>query len=598
MSTNSVRTSIEGEDIRELTPLVNRIIKVAPSKISQIIMCCAITHWFDAETIAWMGSKEEAESKRVLNYLVINYTFVRPYPTRGYTYHENVRAAILIKLKTEDPQYYLELNRRAAAFFEYKTESATVIEEHREFMREQVYHLLPSDEEKGFQLFLKMYLGAKESNRVSECQTLLELTEESRRTLSPEYQFQLCHYWGELYTGFGKINEAMSWNEEALRIAREMESNSQIALINYELGTNYKRIGEFDESLELLKESLNRYKCEKGANAQVAEVLLGIAITLTYMDQFDEAAEAYEESLSYSDEVKHAETKHRIGWLRRIQGRLDESLELHQEAISKLESLGEVFLKGKALHSLGNVLAEQHNHEGALDTFASALEIFERLEAGRHMALAIRDRSWSQFQLGDVDGALDSVRLAIGQLDRIGDKAGCAGGHLAIGQILLRVGHLEDAEHHLLTAYTLEQPVASQYSRVVVNGELALLMALRHRFDKVEQLASPVETYAKSNDMHNLEARMKVVRAAVALAQSNLDLAATMFWEALEIACTWNKYFPHDIANKVAWILRSYAQGAKPASEIAEKLVSFLGKSKKEALQHINNLLENFSTGG
>jgi len=600
MNTNPVKAASGIEDINALTPLVDRIIKTAPSQISQIITHCAITRWFSAETIAWMESEGAEESGRILDYLVTNYTFVGPYPARGYTYHENVRMAILLKLTTEDFQNFLDLNRRAAAYFEQKVGSATA-EEREEFMREQVYHLLASDEEKGFQLFFSMYWEAKESNRVSECQALLELTEESRSMLSPEHQFQICQYWGELYTGFGKIQEAISWNEEALRIAQEMESNSRIARTYYELGTNYKRLSDFERSLDTLKQSLDRYKREKDANAQIAEVLLGIAITLTYMDRLDDAAEAYEESLGYSDRdqnpVKHAEAKHRIGWLRRLRGRLAESVELHQEAISELESLGETFLQGKALHSLGNVLAEQRRYRDALATYDSALEIFEKLEAGRHSALAARDKSWPQFQLGDVDGALALVHSATDRLDRIGDRAGSAIGHLAIGRILLRVGQFEDAEPHLLTAHNLEQHMESRYAREVVNGELALLMAMRHRFAKVERWIRPVETYAKSSDMRNLEARMKVVRGAMAFGQSRIAAPTNLFQEAFEIAQSWNEYFPCDIADDVAWILKSDLQRAEHAGKIAERLASFLGKSQTEVPREIKEALESVIKG-
>ena len=149
MNTYPVKARSGIEDI------MDRIIETAPSMISQIISHSAITHWFDAETIAWMESKEEEETKGILDDLARNYTFVRPHPSHGYTYHENVRAAILLKLKTEDLQDFRKLNRRANAYFEHKVESATA-EKREEFMREQAYHLLVSDEEEGFRMFLSM----------------------------------------------------------------------------------------------------------------------------------------------------------------------------------------------------------------------------------------------------------------------------------------------------------------------------------------------------------------------------------------------------------------------------------------------------------
>lgn len=622
-----IPTDISGD--RLMVFLVNRIITSAPPAVSRAIRYCAITHWFDVETIGWM-KEDEQPSEQILDELT-KYTFVRPHPTHGYTYHENIRNAILSQLQsTED---FGAWHAKAVAYFEQKLTRASH-EEVNEFERERVYHLLASDEEKGFALFDSMFREAERFYRLSECHVLISMAREWKDIFSAEHQLWLDFYdsaldsasgkwhsaeeqlqalWsnpqvtshlryrvalnmGTLNSRLGKIDEAIQWNKDALEIARENRDNSQIAFALYRLGSNYKRLGDFKTALELEGEGLSLFKQELNVDFESAEALLDIGNTLIYMDRLDEATEAFQESLRYFEKanlLEAGETKHRVGWLQRLRGRLDESLKLHQEAIAILESAGEILSHGRALHSMGNVLAEQHDHTDALIAFADALAIFEKIDAKRHGALVYKDRSWSLFRAANTAIAIESAKSAIKSLEEIGDKAGCADGNLVMGRILLYTRRLEDAQHYFEVAHALGQATGSQYFESNVMAELALLMAITHRFDEVEQWASPVEAYARSNNKHNLAARLNVVRGAVAFNQNNLDSATTTWEKAFEVARTWNNYYPLDVTEQIVLVLTVDPQQAEQVAVVTRRLIDFLERSQNgSALANAIRLLQ------
>jgi tetratricopeptide (TPR) repeat protein len=400
---------------------------------------------------------------------------------------------------------------------------------------------------------------------------------------------------GEIETRRGKINEAIEWNNRAYDLAKKKENNAQVALALFQLGTNYKRLAKYNEALEKVQESIDRFKREEDADFQIGASLRDKGNTLIYMGELDKAIEAFEESLAYFKKVSPlsiGETKHRIGWLQRLRGDLDKALELHQEAVGILEAMNATFYHAKALHSMGNVFAEQHDYESALQSFNRALEIFDQLEAGRHKALVLKDRSWPLFREIGIDKALPSLQLALDSLESIGDAGGLLDCNLIMGRIFLRDDQYDKAEEYLVKAQNISNEIKNEPLDIQMKCELGLLMVLTKRLTEVAQIITSVEDYAHRKGMSNYKAWTHMLCGMEAMSRKEIDQAMIFFQNSLREAWWWNQYFPRDITEQIVQVMRADIELAKYAVPVVNDLISFLERDAPHLVSEIKSLEE------
>jgi len=156
--------------------ILDAIMDRAAPDVAEAIRFCAIPHWFNEETLAWLRGEGREPSQRTREVLaaLTELTFVGPYHDRGYAYHENVRDLLLHRWRQENAERFQELSGAAAAYYADKLEIGEPSEDQRAgWQREEMYHLLVADEERGFELFYDMFGRATRFYRLSTCDHLL-----------------------------------------------------------------------------------------------------------------------------------------------------------------------------------------------------------------------------------------------------------------------------------------------------------------------------------------------------------------------------------------------------------------------------------------
>ena len=149
-------------------------------------------------------------------------------------------------------------------------------------------------------------------------------------------------------------SEAVDYFEKALTLA----SGKDRAIILHRLGKCYYFIGELDQALISLQESLKQAKVIKDRQGEAAN--LG-NIGLIYQDKgdLDQALKYHQQALEIDREIGlrggEASDLGNIGLIYRAKGDLDRALKYHQEALKIDKEIGLREAEASDLGNIGNV---------------------------------------------------------------------------------------------------------------------------------------------------------------------------------------------------------------------------------------------------
>ena len=131
----------------------------AKPDMAEAIRLCAIPHWFNKEILAWLRDEERQPSGRTQEILseLTSLPFVESHHDRDYRYKKNVRPLLLHRWRKENAERFGELSGKTAAYCAEILQSERISEEQRaEWEREEMYHLLVADKERGIDRFISL----------------------------------------------------------------------------------------------------------------------------------------------------------------------------------------------------------------------------------------------------------------------------------------------------------------------------------------------------------------------------------------------------------------------------------------------------------
>lgn len=312
------RITPEMSEEEVLGVILDEIMARAKPDVAEAIRFCAIPHWFDEEILAWLRGEGREPSQRTREILaaLTELTFVGPYHDRGYAYHENVRDLLLHRWRQENAERFQELSGVVADYYADKLEEGEASEEQRaEWQREEMYHLLVADEERGHELFQNMFDEAIKFYRLSTCGLLLQLAGEFHEHLSTEHQQWLRYNEGQLAYLSARWNEALEFFEELLQEELLDELKGQVLS---ETGLVYKVKGEWDKAIDYYQRSL-----------------------------------AIKEKVA--DEHEMAPTFNNLGNVYQAKGEWDRAIDYHQRSLAIFEKVGDEYLMSTVFNNLGLV---------------------------------------------------------------------------------------------------------------------------------------------------------------------------------------------------------------------------------------------------
>lgn len=469
---------LETEEQRTLGHLINTIVGAEPD-LAQAIRLCAIPHSFNKDIVGWLRGEETKPSKRtetILEDLTLKeLAFVGP---GNLFLHDNVRNLLLHRWRKEKPEDFQALNKKAAAYYEYKLQQSSSADEQRaEWEREEMYHLLIANKERGIDRFKNLCNKAIYSYRLSTLDLLFSIAGEQAGEPSREIQHWIRFFEGkkdQVSSGWEKATKV--W--EKLKRERAFFTGDLEPTLAVHLSILYKDQGKWNKAIACLDESLKTLD-RKGDERGMITILNNRGFLYKDKPDLSKARNDFQRGLKIARKIKDesgdAVSLKNLGLLYKDEGNWDEALEHFGNSLAILKKIGDdrgvarayddrgLLYKDRALKFKDTEALQQAEEDfrRAEDDFQRALEILEKIgdedekaTALNSLGLLYKDRGLLYENREDLQKAENSFQRARGILEKIGDQRRMADIFSSLGFLYTAVMEWHDAEAHFQLALT------------------------------------------------------------------------------------------------------------------------------------------------
>jgi tetratricopeptide (TPR) repeat protein len=488
--TDRITPEMSEEEV--LGVILDEIMARAEPDVAEAIRFCAIPHWFNEEIIAWLrgeGLKPSQRSREILAALT-ELTFVGPYRDRGWAYHENVRD-LLLRWWERDSEEFRELSGRAADYFEQKAEAAAD-EEHDEWEREQMYHLLVADEERGLEQLQSMFAGARDFYQLSTCTLLLQLAAEQSDHLSRDSQLWTKYLKGELTYYSVQWTEAQGVLEELM--GQELPPSLEPEVIQL-LGMVYEDKGEWDRAIEYYERSL-AIKEKVGDEHGMATSFNSLGNVYSYKGEWDRAIEYYERDLAVcekvGDEYGMATTFNNLGSVYQDMGEWDQAIECYEHSLAICEKVSDEYGMAAPFNNLAEVYRVKGEWDRAIEYYERSLAIKEKVGDEYGMAPTFNNLGVVYQDKGEWDRATEYYERSLAILEKVGDEYGTATTFNNLGEVYRVKGEWERAIEYYERSLAIYEKVGDEYGMAPTFNNLGLLYEDKGEWDRA------IEYYERS----------------------------------------------------------------------------------------------------
>lgn len=204
---------------------------------------------------------------------------------------------------------------------------------------------------------------------------------------APEVESRMLEHLGTILVRHQDYVQARDRYEEALEVAGRRLDISRLARIYHGLGSCHASLGDVQRAIELTSRAVTLYRVENDIRPQGARVDLPRAegdLGMWHLSQGDtgRAEDLLRAALDHLAEsgVERLRSRGLLSYarLRQAQGRLDEAIELIEQAATLAERFDEQIALAMAHQQLGEVQAARGAHDLVDQCFERALAILEQ----------------------------------------------------------------------------------------------------------------------------------------------------------------------------------------------------------------------------
>ena len=255
----------------------------------------------------------------------------------------------------------------------------------------------------------------------------------------------------------GEFTTALEMHRLNLRAAEEANDIFSTARVLNNLGSTYQRLGEQKNAQECF-ERARQLVARTGNKILLAQVAGNLAAIKSEQGNLTEALELCREQLEAAEQtgrkrfmvIAHITS----GNILLKQNRWQDAHVHYAEARAIAEEADIPLLQGVAMDGLGRCHIQAREYSAATDLLNRALEIFRTCEDPHRTNASLEALASLDYRRGRYQSALKGFRAVFTAYQRMGLRRMLLGISLEIGQTLLRLGQLENAEKEL--AFLLE----------------------------------------------------------------------------------------------------------------------------------------------
>jgi len=565
--------------------LMKRVWERLDKGVVEAVWLCAVPRWFDAGMIRTLKEVEDG-SQALLDKIIQYRCFVKPHSPSGYEYHEIVRQLLLDKWQRDDPAQYIELNERAAKFYEKRLQKIEQTgrkfsEEWQRLMLERVYHRLRLNRKEGLRLFDKEFDLAWRLDRVDYCNGLAGLLEEYA------VEDEIVN-WAN-YAKAMLLRTTTKGKRRAEQVFSKLYGNPEIegttlqARIASHLGWRCLELGEHSKALryydkmQKISEGVGGRNAEAIAFQGMGEVYESMGYSETALEMMRRALE-----VATSDYMKGA-IFHRMGIIYRRAGRITEAIESFEE-YDKLE------VKGKEVENLvalGDAYRFADMWDMAFARYKKSMAVLRSEWAEEKLPKYIHPREL----LAQSTFALGRVYLERGDLEEAkrrfeyAVKVFCEAKNdfllevvtSLLGRVYQAQGRWEEAEQRYLESYRL----ARGQNRLRHAAEALVLLCDMHTAKgtpaEMPRYAEEAERLSREYGYWDQLAKLWLIQASVLLDEEKSEEAFTKYAEAMTFALHFNRYLLDETVENIIGKAKGVVEKGQveAARALIERLIEF-----------------------
>jgi tetratricopeptide (TPR) repeat protein len=211
-----------------------------------------------------------------------------------------------------------------------------------------------------------------------------ELCEQILPHLDRASQPYILQRIGSIYRDWGDWNQAETYYQQALDLAKAENDRGMIASLQGNLGDIERKRGNWDEAERLFRQCLE-LRTELGDRSGMATSWGVLGDIERYRGNWDEAERLYRQSLELRTELGDrsgmAMTWGLLGDIERYRGNWDEAERLYRQSLELRTELGDQYKIAEGLGDFGDLELDRQNLDLAESYFSQALEQFKKLNS-------------------------------------------------------------------------------------------------------------------------------------------------------------------------------------------------------------------------
>ncbi len=267
-----------------------------------------------------------------------------------------------------------------------------------------------------------------------------------------------------LYDAQNDFENSLKYGHEAVRIAKELEAEGDIAYFSGLCGGLCIKSGDYFEALQnyqlavSLSKKNNWLQSEASFLNNIAGVYYLLGDELTALDYYIK---------SYNLKVKNNDTKKltpgliNIGGIYSIIGDHEKGLKYLDKALQFAVENEDQYYIAKALISFGDVNVKQGHYDSAKEYYKDALEASKQVEDLTVLANILSKLGSLNMKIGRQSEALEYSKKALSQSEVIDYLYGVSIACQQLGTIYLSMNNYRLAEHYLLKALDIYKKISA-----------------------------------------------------------------------------------------------------------------------------------------
>ncbi|XP_067047454.1 tetratricopeptide repeat protein 28-like [Acropora muricata] len=189
---------------------------------------------------------------------------------------------------------------------------------------------------------------------------------------------------GNVYESLGDYRKAIVSHEKHLKIAKEIGDRGGEGAACGNLGNAYQSLGDYRKAIEYHEKHLKIAK-EIGDRGGEGGAYGSLGIVYQSLGDYQKAIEYLEKQLKIAIEIGDVDAEGRgygnLGTAYRSQGDYRKATEYHEKDLKIAKEIGDQAGEGRAYHHIGIDLSYLEEIENAVDSFLSAVDVFNSLRS-------------------------------------------------------------------------------------------------------------------------------------------------------------------------------------------------------------------------